>query len=165
MTQEIVEIGRRQENAFEAYIPRSVSTICLGINKLSEFCKITGSLVIICNFPQFCNSIMRLFDLHVMELDQYLKLEDRKQLSKVNVLLTSNKWQQVQFNDICKEAERNVHLLQDFDNISFTSVLSKQNRLSLETMKSKEARVHELEIFTYISRPSSECHLLPTRNG
>jgi ankyrin repeat protein len=153
MTQEIVEIGRRQENAFEAYIPRSVSTICLDINKLSEFCKITGSLVIICNFPQFWNRIMRLFDLHVMELDQYLKLEDRKQLSKVNVLLTSNKWQQVQFNDICKETERNVHLLQDFDNISFTSVLSKQNRLSLETMKSKEARVHELEIFTYLDHP------------
>jgi hypothetical protein len=39
MTQEVIQIGRRQENAFENYIPRSVSTISLDIKKMSEFCK------------------------------------------------------------------------------------------------------------------------------
>jgi hypothetical protein len=34
MTQEVIQIGRRQKNAFENYIPRSVSTITLDINKM-----------------------------------------------------------------------------------------------------------------------------------
>jgi hypothetical protein len=41
MTQEVVQIGRRQEKAFETYIPKSVPTITLDINKMSEFCKKT----------------------------------------------------------------------------------------------------------------------------
>jgi hypothetical protein len=43
MTQEVIQIGRRQKNAFENYIPRSVSTITLDINKMPEFCKKTDS--------------------------------------------------------------------------------------------------------------------------
>jgi hypothetical protein len=39
MTQEVIQIGRKQENAFESYIPRRVSTISLDINKMLEFCK------------------------------------------------------------------------------------------------------------------------------
>ncbi|XP_068911796.1 uncharacterized protein [Tenebrio molitor] len=152
MTQQVIQIGRSQDKMFEAYIPRSLSTICLDINKMSEFCKLTGSLLIICNVSQSWNEAIRQLDLHVMELDQYLKLERKSR--NVDVLLSSNKWPQVPFDVICKQTKRNVHLLQVFDGKNYcTSVLSKKNRLSLETMKSKEARVHELEIFTYLDHP------------
>jgi ankyrin repeat protein len=154
MTQEIIQIGRRQKNTFEAYIPRSVSTICLDLIKMPEFCKKTDCLLIICKVSQIWIKAIRQFDFHVMELDQYLKLEERKQLlSKVNVLLTSNNWQEVQFNDICKETERNVHLVQVVNNIRCISVLSKENRISLETMASRRVCVDEMEIFTYLDHP------------
>ncbi|XP_068913168.1 uncharacterized protein [Tenebrio molitor] len=150
MTQEVIQIGRRQENSFEAYIPRSVSTVTLDINKISKFCKKTSSLLIICNVSQRWNEAIRQFDLHAMELDQYLELEDRK---KCDVLLTTNKWPQIQFNDICKKTERNVHLLQVFDDKSCISVISKRDRFSLKTMKPKRARIDEMEIFTYLDHP------------
>jgi ankyrin repeat protein len=150
MTQEVVQIGRRQKNEFENYIPRSVSTMTLDITKMSQFCKTENSLLIICNVSQPWNEAIRLLDLHVMELDQYLQLEKRK---KCNVLLTSNKWPQVPFNDICKKTKRNVHLLQILDDKSCTSVLSKEKRSSLETIKSEGARVDEREIFTYLDHP------------
>jgi ankyrin repeat protein len=153
MTQEVVQIGRSQENAFENYIPRSVSTISLDINKMSEFCKETGSLLIICNVSQPWNQAIRQLNLHVMELDQYLELEKEEELSKVDVLLTSNKWAQVRFDEICKKTKKNVHLLQVFDDKSCTSVLSKRDRFSLETMISKRARIDEKEIFTYVDHP------------
>ncbi|CAH1381414.1 unnamed protein product, partial [Tenebrio molitor] len=141
MTQEVVQIGRSQENAFENYIPRSVSTISLDINKMSEFCKKTDSLLIICNVSQPWNKAIRQLNLHVMELDQYLEPEKEEELSKVDVLLTSNKWAQVRFDEICKKTKKNVHLLQVFDDKSCTSVLSKRDRFSLETMISEGARV------------------------
>jgi ankyrin repeat protein len=153
MTQEVVRIGRSQEGVFENYIPRSVSTITFDINKMSEFCKETGSLLIICNVSQPWNQAIRQFNLHVMELDQYLELEKEEELSKVDVLLTSNKWAQVRFDEICKKTKKNVHLLQVFDDKSCTSVLSKRDRFSLETMISKRARIDEKEIFTYVDHP------------
>jgi ankyrin repeat protein len=153
MTQEVVQIGRRQENAFENYIPRSVSTISLDLNKMSEFCKKTGSLLIICNLSQHWNEAIRQLNLHVMELDQYLKLEKEEELSKVDVLLTSNKWAQVRFDEICKKTKKNVHLLQVFDDKICTSVLSKEENFSLEMMKSEKACVDEKEIFTYLDHP------------
>jgi ankyrin repeat protein/anti-anti-sigma regulatory factor len=153
MTQEVVQIGRSQEEVFKNYIPRSVSTISLDINKMSAFCKKTDSLLIICNVSQSWNQAIRQLNLHVMELDQYLELEEEEELSKVNVLLTSNKWAQVRFDEICEKTKKNVHLLQVFDDKSCTSVLSKRDRFSLETMKSEEARAHEMEIFTYLDHP------------
>jgi ankyrin repeat protein len=152
MTQEVIQIGRNQDKMFEAYIPRSVSTICLDINKMSEFCKLTGSLLIICNVSQSWNEAIRQLDLHVMELDQYLKLERKS--SNVDVLLSSNKWPQVPFDVICEQTKRNVHLLQVFDGKNYcTSVLSKENRMSLETMTSRRVCVDEMEIFTYLDHP------------
>jgi hypothetical protein len=74
MTQEIIQIGRRQKNTFEAYVPRSVSTICLDLIKIPEFCKETDCLLIICKVSQIWIKAIRQFDFHVMELDQYLKL-------------------------------------------------------------------------------------------
>jgi ankyrin repeat protein len=153
MTQEVIQIGRKQEEAFEHYIDRSVSTISLDINKMSEFCKKTGSLLIICNVSQHWNEAIRQLNLHVMELDQYLELEKEEELSKVDVLLTSNKWAQVRFDEICKKTKKNVHLLQVFDDKICTSVLSKEENFSLEMMKSEEARVDETEIFTYLDHP------------
>jgi ankyrin repeat protein len=154
MTQEVVQIGRRQKEVVENYIPRSVSTISLNINKMSEFCKKTGSLLIICNVSQPWNQAIRQLNLDVMELDQYLKSKKKYKLSKVDVLLTSNKWDQVRFDEICKKTRmKNVHLLQVFDDNSCTSVKTKENRFSLETMKSKRARVDEMEIFTYLDHP------------
>jgi ankyrin repeat protein len=153
MTQEVIQIGRRQEEAFETYIPRSVSTISLDIMKKPEFCKKTGSLLIICDVSEPWNKAIRQLDLHVMELDQYLELEEKRKLSKLDVLLTSNKWPQVQFNDICEKTKRNVHLLQVFNDKSCTPVLSKEKRFSLETMKSERVRVDEMEIFTYLDHP------------
>jgi hypothetical protein len=85
-----------------------------------------------------------------MELDQYLELEER---NKCDVLLTSNKWPHVQFDDICEKTNRNVHLLQVFDDKRCTSVLSKKKKFSLEIMKSEGARVDEMEIFTYLDHP------------
>jgi hypothetical protein len=149
MTQEVIQIGRKQEEVFDkTYIPRSVSTISLDIKKMSRFCKKTHSLLIICNVSQLWNKAIRQLDLHVMELDEYL--EERK---KCDVLLTSNKWPQVQFVDICEKTERNVHLFQVFDDKSCTSVLSKKNIFSLETMKSEGGRIDEMEIFTYLDHP------------
>jgi serine/threonine-protein phosphatase 6 regulatory ankyrin repeat subunit B len=153
MTQEVVQIGRRQEEVFENYIDRSVSTISLDINKMSEFCKETGSLLIICNVSQHWNEAIRQLNLHVMELDQYLELEKEEELSKVDVLLTSNKWPQVRFDAICKKTKKNVHLLQVFDDKICTSVLSKEENFSLEMMKSEKACVDEKEIFTYLDHP------------
>jgi hypothetical protein len=153
MTQEVVQIGRSQENAFENYISRSVSTISLDIKKMSEFCKKTGSLLIICNVSQPWNQAIRQLNLHVMELDQYLEPEKEEELSKVDVLLTSNKWPHVRFDEICKKTKKNVHLLQVFDDKSCTSVLSKEKKFPLETMKSEGARVNEMEIFTYLDHP------------
>jgi ankyrin repeat protein len=153
MTQEVVQIGRRQEEVFENYIPRSVSTISLDIDKMSEFCMETGSLLIICNVSQPWNQAIRQLNLHVMELDQYLELEKEKELSKVDVLPTSNKWPHVRFDEICKKTKKNVHLLQVFDDKSCTSVLSKRDRFSLETMISEGAHVDEMEIFTYLDHP------------
>ncbi|CAH1381357.1 unnamed protein product, partial [Tenebrio molitor] len=114
MTQEVVQIGRSQENAFENYIPRSVSTISLDIKKMSEFCRTEDSLLIICNVSQPWNKAIRQLNLHVMELDQYLEPEKEEELSKVDVLLTSNKWPHVRFDEICKKTKKNVHLLQVF---------------------------------------------------
>jgi ankyrin repeat protein len=155
MTQEVVQIGGGggQEEKFENYIPRSVSTISLDIKKMSEFCKKTGSLLIICNVSQPWNQAIRQLNLHVMELDQYLELEKEEELSKVDVLLTSNKWPHVRFDEICKKTKKNVHLLQVFDDKSCTSVLSKRDRFSLETMISEGAHVDEMEIFTYLDHP------------
>jgi ankyrin repeat protein len=153
MTQEVIQIGRKQEEAFEHYIDRSVSTISLDINKMSEFCKKTGSLLIICNVSQHWNEAIRQLHLHVMELDQYLELEKEEELSKVDVLLTSNKWAQVRFDAICKKTKKNVHLLQVFDDKICTSVLSKKENFSLEMMKSEKACVDEKEIFTYLDHP------------
>jgi hypothetical protein len=153
MTQEVIQIGRRQEEAFENYIPRSVSTISLDINKMSEFCKKTNSLLIICNVSQPWNQAIRQLNLHVMELDQNFNLEEGNELNKVDILLTSNKWDQVYFNAICESTVRNVHLLQVFDDKSCTSVLSKENRFSLEAMESEEGRIDEKEIFTYLDHP------------
>jgi ankyrin repeat protein len=148
MTQEVIQIGGKQEEAFETYIPRSVSTITLNITKMLQSCKIEDSLLIICNVSQPWNEAIRQLDLHVMELDQYL--EERK---KCDVLLTNNKWPQVPFNDICEKTKRNVHLLQVFDDKSCTSVLSKKKIFSMEIMKSEGARVDEMEIFTYLDHP------------
>jgi ankyrin repeat protein len=153
MTQEVIQIGRKQEEAFEHYIDRSVSTISLDINKMSEFCKETGSLLIICNVSQHWNEAIRQLNLHVMELDQYLELEKEEELSKVDVLVTSNKWAQVRFDEICKKTKKNVHLLQVFDDKICTSVLSKDENFSLEMMKSEKACVDEKEIFTYLDHP------------
>jgi hypothetical protein len=153
MTQEVIQIGRKQEEAFEHYIDRSVSTISLDINKMSEFCKETGSLLIICNVSQHWNEAIRQLNLHVMELDQYLELEKEEELSKVDVLLTSNKWAQVRFDEICKKTKKNVHFLQVFDDKICTSVLSKEENFSLEMMKSEKACVDEKEIFTYLDHP------------
>jgi ankyrin repeat protein len=153
MTQEVVQIGRSQENAFENYIPRSVSTINLDIKKMSEFCRTEDSLLIICNVSQPWNKAIRQLNLHVMELDQYVEPEKEEELSKVDVLLTSNKWPHVRFDEICKKTKKNVHLLQVFDDKSCTSVLSKRDRFSLETMISEGARVNEMEIFTYLDHP------------
>jgi ankyrin repeat protein len=150
MTQEVIQIGRRQEEAFENYIPRSVSTICLDISKMSEFCKKKDSLLIISNASETWKEAIRQLDLHVKELVQYL---EPAELIKVDILLTSNKWDQVHLNDICKKTKRNVHLLQVFDDKSCTSVLSKENRFSLETMESEEGRIDEMEIFTYLDHP------------
>jgi hypothetical protein len=148
MTQEVLQISRKQEEAFETYIPRSVSTITLDTSKMSKFCKTEDSLLIICNVSLPWNEAIRQLDLHVMELDQYL--EERK---KCDVLLTKNKWPQVPFNHICETTKRNVHLLQVFDDKSCTSVLSKEKRYSLEIMRSEGARVDEMEIFTYLDHP------------
>jgi ankyrin repeat protein len=153
MTQEVVQIGRSQENAFENYISRSVSTISLDIKKMSEFCKKTGSLLIICNVSQPWNQAIRQLNLHVMELDQYVEPEKEEELSKVDVLLTSNKWPHVRFDEICKKTKKNVHLLQVFNDKSCTSVLSKEKNFSLEMMKSEGARVDEKKIFTYLDHP------------
>jgi ankyrin repeat protein len=153
MTQEVVQIGRSQKKEFENYIPRSVSTIILDINKMSEFCNQTGSLLIICNVSQPWNQAIRQLNLHVMELDQIFNLEEGNELTKVDILLTSNKWDQVYFNAICESTVRNVHLLQVFDDKSCTSVLSKENRFSLEAMESEEGRIDEKEIFTYLDHP------------
>jgi ankyrin repeat protein len=153
MTQEVVQIGRSQENAFENYIPRSVSTISLDIKKMSEFCRTEDSLLIICNVSQPWNKAIRQLNLHVMELDQYLEPEKEEELSKVDVLLTSNKWPHVRFDEICKKTKKNVHLLQVFDDKSCISVLSKRDRFSLETMISEGAHVDEMEIFTYLDHP------------
>jgi serine/threonine-protein phosphatase 6 regulatory ankyrin repeat subunit B len=153
MTQEVVQIGRKQEEAFENYIPRSVSTISLDIKKMSEFCRTEDSLLIICNVSQPWNKAIRQLNLHVMELDQYLEPEKEEELSKVDVLLTSNKWPHVRFDEICKKTKKNVHLLQVFDDKSCTSVLSKRDRFSLETMISGGAHVDEMEIFTYLDHP------------
>jgi hypothetical protein len=149
MTQEVIQIGRRQENEFENYIPRSVSTITLDITKMSQFCKKKNSLLIICNVSETWKEAIRQLDLHVKELDQYLEPE----LINVDILLTSNKWDQVYFDDICKKTKRNVHLLQVFDGKSCTSVLSKENRFSLKAMESEEGRIDEKEIFTYLDHP------------
>ncbi|XP_068913159.1 uncharacterized protein [Tenebrio molitor] len=153
MTQEVVQIGRSQENAFENYIPRRVSTISLGIKKMSEFCKKTGSLLIICNVSQPWKKAIRQLNLHVMELDQYVEPEKEEELSKVDVLPTSNKWPHVRFDEICEKTKKNVHLLQVFNDKSCTSVLSKEKNFSLEMMKSQGARVDEKEIFTYLDHP------------
>jgi ankyrin repeat protein len=153
MTQEVVQIGRSRENAFKNYIPRRVSTISLGIKKMSEFCKKTGSPLIICNVSQPWNKAIRQLSLHVMELDQCLEPEKEEELSKVDVLLTSNRWPQVRFDEICEKTKKNVHLLQVFNDKSCTSVLSKEKNFSLEMMKSEGARVDEKEIFTYLDHP------------
>jgi ankyrin repeat protein len=153
MTQEVVQIGRSQKKEFENYILRSVSTIILDINKMSEFCKKTDSLLIICNVSQPWNQAIRQLNLHVMELDQYFELEESNELTKVDILLTSNKWDQVYFNAISESTVRNVHLLQVFDDKSCTSVLSKEKRFSLEAMESEEGRIDEKEIFTYLDHP------------
>jgi hypothetical protein len=153
MTQEVITIGRKEVNTFDNYIPRTVSTITLGTNKMSEICKKTNSLLIICDVSQSWNEAIRQLNLHVMELDQYIKKGKKREKIKVNVLLTSNKWDQVHFSDICKETERNVHLLQVFDDKSCTSVLSKEKRFSLDIMKSERARVGETDIFTYFDHP------------
>jgi ankyrin repeat protein/energy-coupling factor transporter ATP-binding protein EcfA2 len=153
MTQEVIQIGRSQEKAFENYISRSVSTITLDINKMPKFCKKTNSLLIICNvFESWSKAIVEL-GLNVMKLDQYLKLVEKNKLNKVDILLTINEWSQVPFNDICEKTKRNVHLLQVFDDEICTSILSKENRFLLETMKSEEARVNEEKIFTYLDHP------------
>jgi ankyrin repeat protein/energy-coupling factor transporter ATP-binding protein EcfA2 len=153
MTQEVIQIGRSQEKAFENYISRSVSTITLDINKMPKFCKKTNSLLIICNvFESWSKAILQL-GLNVMKLDEYLKLVEKNKLNKVDILLTINEWPQVPFNDICEKTKRNVHLLQVFDDEICTSILSKENRFSLETMKSEEARVNEEKIFTYLDHP------------
>ncbi|KAJ3619702.1 hypothetical protein MTP99_005362 [Tenebrio molitor] len=133
MTQEVVRIGRSQEGVFENYIPRSVSTITFDINKMSEFCKKTGSLLIICNVSQPWNQAIRQLNLHVMELDQYVEPEKEEELSKVDVLLTSNKWPHVRFDEICKKTKKNVHLLQVFDDKSCTSVLTLKSCLDTTT--------------------------------
>jgi hypothetical protein len=148
ITQEVLQIGRKQEEAFETYIPRSVSTITLDTIKMSKFCKTEDCLLIICNVSQPWNEAIRQLDLHVMELDQYL--EERK---KCDVLLTNNKWPEVPFNDICEKTKRNVHLFQVFDDKTCTSVLSKEKRFSLEIMRSEGVRVDEKEIFTYLDHP------------
>jgi hypothetical protein len=70
MTQEVLQIGRKQEEAFETYIPRSVSTITLDTIKMSKFCKTEDSLLIICNVSLPWNEAIRQLDLQVMELDQ-----------------------------------------------------------------------------------------------
>jgi ankyrin repeat protein len=151
--QKVTQIGRGQEKTVEAYISRSVSTISLDINKMSKFCKKTSSLLIICNVLEGWGKAIRQLDLNVKNLDEYVKLVETNNLSKVDVLLTSSNWSQVRFNDICKNTERNVHLLQVFGPECCTSVLSKENRFSLEIMKYKEACVHEMEIFTYLDHP------------
>jgi hypothetical protein len=148
MTQEVLQIGRKQEESFETYIPRSVSTITLDTIKMSKFCKTEDSLLIICNVSQPWNEAIRQLDLHVMELDQYL--EERK---KCDVLLTNNKWPEVLFNDICEKTKRNVHLFQVFDDKTCISVLSKEKRFSLEIMRSEGVRVDKMEIFTYLDHP------------
>ncbi|KAH0822622.1 hypothetical protein GEV33_000169 [Tenebrio molitor] len=148
LTQEVIQIGGKQEEAFETYIPRSVSMITLNITKMLQSCKTEDSLLIICNVSQPWNEAIRQLDLHVMELDQYL--EERK---KYDVLLTNNKWPHVPFNDICEKTKRNVHLLQVFDDKSCTSILSKKKIFSLEIMRSEGARVDEMEIFTYLDHP------------
>jgi ankyrin repeat protein len=155
MTQEVVQIGRRQEKAFENYIPRSVSTISLDINKLSEFCKKTNSLLIICNVSPSWNEAIGQLNLHVMELDQNFNQEEGKELSKLDLLLTGDNWPEVRFDEICERTTRkNVHLLQVFDKKNYcTSVLSKPDRFSLEIIKSERARIDEMEIFTYLDHP------------
>jgi histidinol phosphatase-like PHP family hydrolase len=82
MTQEVIQIGRTQEEAFETYvyISRNVSTINLDINKMPQFCKKTSSLLIICNVSQAWNEAIRQLDLHVVQLDQYLELEEKKEM-------------------------------------------------------------------------------------
>jgi ankyrin repeat protein len=147
MTQEVVQIGRSQENAFENYIPRSVSTISLDLKNMSEICKTEGSLLIICNVSQPWNEAIRQLDLHVMELDQYLELEER---NKCVILLTSNK---VPFDDICEKTKKNVRLLQVLDDESCSSIVSKEKRFTLETMTFQGTRVDEMEIFTYLDYP------------
>ncbi|CAH1381379.1 unnamed protein product, partial [Tenebrio molitor] len=107
----------------------------------------------ICNVSQHWNEAIRQLNLHVMELDQYLELEKEEELSKVDVLVTSNKWAQVRFDEICKKTKKNVHLLQVFDDKICTSVLSKDENFSLEMMKSEKACVDEKEIFTYLDHP------------
>jgi anti-anti-sigma regulatory factor len=116
---------------------------------MSQFCKKKNSLLIICNVSETWKEAIRQLDLHVKELDQYLEPE----LINVDILLTSNKWDQVYFDDICKKTKRNVHLLQVFDGKSCTSVLSKENRFSLKAMESEEGRIDEKEIFTYLDHP------------
>jgi hypothetical protein len=150
MTQEVVQIGRSQENAFENYIPRSVSTISLDLKKMSEICKTEGFLLIICNVSQPWNEAIRQLDLHVMELDQYLELEER---NKCVILLTSNKWPKVPFDDICEKTKKNVRLLQVLDDESCSSIVSKEKRFTLETMTFQGTRVDEMEIFTYLDYP------------
>jgi ankyrin repeat protein len=150
MTQEVVQIGKSQENAFENYIPRSVSTISLDIKKMSEICKTEGSLLIICNVSQPWNEAIRQLDLHVMELNQYLELEER---NKCVILLTSNKWPKVPFNDIFEKTKKNVRLLQVLDDESCSSIVSKEKRFTLETMTFQGTRVDEMEIFTYLDYP------------
>jgi ankyrin repeat protein/ABC-type transporter Mla MlaB component len=148
MTQKVIQIGRKQEKVCENYIPRSVSTISLDMTKLSQFCKTEDSLVIICRVSQPWNEAIRQLDLHVTELDQYLK-----ERTKCDVILTNKEWPQVGFNEICEQTKRNVHLLQVFNDNSCTLVKTNENKFSLETMKSEGARVNEMEIFTYLDHP------------
>jgi ankyrin repeat protein len=151
MAHDHIQIGRKQKKVFENYIPRSVSTINVDIMKMTTFCKKTNSLLIICNVSDAWNEAIRQLHLHVMELDQYLNLKER---NKFDILLTSNQWHEVRFNDICEMTEKNVHLLQVLDNKSCTSVLSKESRFSLRTMKSEgTARIDEKDIFTDLDHP------------
>jgi ankyrin repeat protein len=69
------------------------------------------------------------------------------------VLLTSNKWPKIPFNDICEKTKKNVRLLQVLDDKSCSSIVSKENRFTLETMTFQGTRVDEMEIFTYLDYP------------
>jgi ankyrin repeat protein len=146
MTQDALLIGDKTIDLPESYIPRTVSSNFLDVERVLNNCLNSDDLLIIIATPQF-RKFLETANLNFSELVGY------HQKSDSSIVLTT-KCTKSQFDRVARATtKRRVHLIQILGDGSASLVLSTDNTFQSEEIRCEREPIREDEIHSVFDRP------------